>query len=48
MTAAGLDIAVATCGTSLTDSHLTTLKRYHDHLYFLFDNDSAGTQATLR
>ena len=48
MTAAGVDIAVATCGTSLTDSHITTLKRYHDHIYFLFDNDSAGVQATLR
>ena len=45
---AGLDIGVATCGTSLTDSHVTTLQRYHDHRYFLFDNDNAGVQATLR
>ena len=45
---AGLNIGVATCGTSLTDAHVTTLQRYHDHLYFLFDNDSAGIQATLR
>lgn len=45
---AGLDIGVATCGTSLTDSHVTTLQRYHDHMYFLFDNDNAGVQATLR
>lgn len=45
---AGLDVGVATCGTSLTASHLETLKRYHDHIYFLFDNDNAGTIATLR
>lgn len=45
---AGLEIGVATCGTSLTDAHVTTLQRYHDHIYFLFDNDSAGVQATLR
>ena len=48
MKSAGMDIAVATCGTSLTDSHMTTLQRYHDHIYFLFDNDNAGVQATLR
>ena len=46
--AAELDIGVATCGTSLTDSHITTIQRYHDHIYFLFDNDNAGTLATLR
>lgn len=46
--AAGLDIGVATCGTSLTESHMTTLQRYHDNIVFLFDNDSAGVQATLR
>ena len=48
MNSAGMDIAVATCGTSLTDSHMTTLQRYHDNIYFLFDNDNAGIQATLR
>ena len=45
---AGLDIGVATCGTSLTPHHITTLKRYDDHIYFLFDNDNAGINATLR
>jgi DNA primase len=45
---AGMDIGVATCGTSLTANHMTTLKRYDDHLYFLFDNDNAGINATLR
>lgn len=48
LTQAGLDIWVATCGTSLTAHHMTTLKRYDDHVYFLFDNDSAGINATLR
>ncbi len=48
LTMAGMDIGVATCGTSLTANHMTTLKRYDDHLYFLFDNDNAGTSATLR
>jgi len=48
LTQAGLDIGVATCGTSLTANHMTTLKRYDDHVYFLFDNDSAGINATLR
>jgi DNA primase len=27
---------------------MITLKRYSDHIYFLFDNDSAGINATLR
>ena len=40
--------AVATCGTSLTQQHISTLKRYSDTIYFLFDNDSAGSSATLR
>lgn len=48
LTMAGMDIGVATCGTSLTANHMTTLKRYDDHLYFLFDNDNAGINATLR
>lgn len=48
LTMAGMDIGVATCGTSLTTQHITTLKRYSDNICFLFDNDSAGTTATLR
>lgn len=44
----GYDIGIATCGTSLTEKHITTLKRYTDTMYFLFDNDGAGTMATLR
>lgn len=45
---AGLEIGVATCGTSLTANHMTMMKRYSDQVYFLFDNDSAGMMATLR
>lgn len=48
LTQAWLDIGVATCWTSLTTNHMITLKRYSDHIYFLFDNDSAGINATLR
>lgn len=48
LTIAGMDIGVATCGTSLTTQHITTLKRYSDNICFLFDNDNAGTTATLR
>ena len=45
---AGMNIGVATCGTSLTSAHMSTLKRYNDNIYFLFDNDNAGINATLR
>lgn len=48
LTQGGFDIGVATCGTSLTAQHITTLKRYSDTIYFLFDNDQAGNAATLR
>ncbi|MBP7884577.1 toprim domain-containing protein [Patescibacteria group bacterium] len=45
---AGYDIAVATCGTSLTASHIKILQRYSDHIHFLFDADPAGKEATRR
>ena len=44
----GLDIGVATCGTSLTPSHMKLMKRYTQNLYLLFDNDPAGFDATVR
>lgn len=43
-----LDIGVATCGTSLTQQHLKLLKRYTQNLFFLFDHDAAGFDATMR
>lgn len=44
----GLPIGVATCGTSLTEDHVKTLKRHTDNVYLLFDNDDAGFGATVR
>lgn len=42
------DIGLATCGTSLTSQHITTIKRYTDTVYLLFDNDNAWVTATVR
>lgn len=44
----GFPIGVATSGTALTEDHITLLKRHTDQLFFLFDNDIAGQQATFR
>lgn len=44
----GAPIAVATCGTSLTQQHMKLLKRYTPNIYLLFDNDPAGIQASVR
>lgn len=44
----GFPIGVATSGTALTDFHIKTLKRFTENVYVLFDNDSAGLQATFR
>ncbi|MFC2495054.1 MAG: DNA primase [Candidatus Absconditicoccaceae bacterium] len=43
-----MPIGVATSGTALTEDHVKTLKRYTENIYLLFDNDSAGQQATKR
>ena len=39
---------VATLGTACTVDHLTTLSRYAQQLYVLYDGDNAGQQAILR
>ncbi|MBP7061326.1 toprim domain-containing protein [Patescibacteria group bacterium] len=44
----GYPIGVATCGTAITEQHVKMLKRYSDNIIFLFDNDQAGLQATIR
>lgn len=44
----GLEIGVATCGTSLTANHIKLIKRYTNNVYFLFDSDPAGFDATIR
>ncbi len=44
----GLRNIVALAGTALTDKQINLLKRYTDNIYFMFDNDSAGFEATQR
>ena len=44
----GLPIGVATCGTALTPDHIKIIKKYTDTVYLLFDNDSAGHEASFR
>ncbi len=45
---AGFANAVATCGTALTVDHARILKRYVKRVVLLFDQDSAGQQATFK
>lgn len=45
---AGIHNIVATSGTAMTREHARLLKRHTSNVYLLFDNDSAGWQATLR
>jgi len=44
----GYKLGVATCGTALTQEHLKLIKKYTEHLFFLFDSDDAGQDASLR
>jgi DNA primase len=44
----GLGAAVASMGTSLTESQLRELRRLTRRLYLCFDADAAGAEATLR
>ena len=45
---AGVQNAVASSGTALTDQHLKTIRRYTNNLDLCFDQDSAGQHATDR
>ncbi len=45
---AGLNYAVATCGTSLTEEHVHMLKPLADTFLLSFDGDEAGQKATFR
>ncbi len=45
---AGLDRAVATCGTALTDEHVKMLRRFASRVVLAFDADSAGQDAAAR
>ncbi len=45
---AGFDTAVASMGTSLTQTQAKLLKNYCDRIYISYDGDGAGQKATLR
>lgn len=45
---AGIRNVVATCGTALTATHATLLKRHAEKVYTLFDSDNAGKKATIK
>ena len=44
----GLKTAIAPQGTSITESQLVLLRRYHAQVECFFDSDSAGQKAALR
>ncbi|MEL7209020.1 MAG: DNA primase, partial [Actinomycetota bacterium] len=48
MATAGLDRAVAPCGTALTEQHVKLLKRFTSKLVLAFDADAAGQGAAER
>lgn len=48
LVAAGVEEAVATCGTSLTEGHTRLLKRFCDRVITVFDADLAGRKASIR
>ncbi len=45
---AGVEEAVATCGTALTEEHARNLRRRAKHVVLLFDGDGAGQRAMLK
>ncbi len=45
---AGIESAVATCGTALGEGHFDLLRRFADRVVLAFDSDEAGTKAALR
>ena len=45
---AGLETAVAPCGTALTPEQAKLLKRYVDEVTILFDGDGAGIRAAIK
>ncbi|MEX0935605.1 MAG: DNA primase [Gemmatimonadota bacterium] len=44
----GIEHAVATLGTALTENHARLLTRYTRRVFILFDSDEAGLRATFR
>ncbi len=45
---AGVETAVATCGTALGDDHFDLLRRFTEKVVLAFDSDIAGSKAALR
>ncbi len=45
---AGIDCAVASLGTALTEGHARLLKRHTDNVILTYDSDAAGTKAAMR
>ncbi len=45
---AGIQTAVATCGTALGDDHFDLLRRFTESVVLAFDSDEAGSRAVLR
>ncbi len=45
---AGVETAVATCGTALGDGHFDLLRRFTEKVVLAFDSDEAGAKAALR
>lgn len=45
---AGIEVAVATCGTALGEEHFDLLRRFADRVVLAFDADQAGAGAALR
>ena len=45
---AGIDCAVASLGTALTEGHARLLKRHTDNIILTYDSDAAGTKAAMR
>lgn len=44
----GIDYAVASLGTALTETQAKLLKRYGDNIYICYDGDNAGIRATVK
>lgn len=44
----GIDYAVATLGTALTEDQANLIRRYSRNIYICYDGDEAGIKATLR
>jgi DNA primase len=44
----GITNTVATCGTSVTDDHIKSIKKYTRHIHLLADGDKAGLRSIIK